>query len=110
MAHPAWPWTEEAIAVLLHKKNVSLEVSGWRPKYIPQVLKHEINRRLQDKIMFGSDYPGWAAGQCLDELQMDGYKPEIIEKLFYKNALRILKLEDKVAKAKTPAATAPAKK
>ncbi len=99
MAHPAWPWTEEAIAVVLHKKNVFLDVSGWRPKYIPQPLKHEMNRRLQDKILFGSDYPAWSPGQYLDELQMEGLKPDVVEKIFYKNAVRVLHLEDKVQKA-----------
>ena len=99
MAHPGWPWTEEAIAVLLHKSNVFMDVSGWRPKYIPEPLKHEMNRRLQDKILYGSDYPGWSPGQCLDELEMEGLKPNVIEKIFFKNATRILKLEAKVAKA-----------
>ncbi|OGA17564.1 MAG: hypothetical protein A3I01_11385 [Betaproteobacteria bacterium RIFCSPLOWO2_02_FULL_65_24] len=99
MAHPAWPWTEEAIAVLLHKPNVFLDVSGWRPKYIPAPLKAEMNRRLQDKLLYGSDYPGWSPAQCLDELQMEGLKDGVVEKLFYKNALRALKLQDKVDRA-----------
>ncbi len=99
MAHPAWPWTEEAIAVLLHKSNVFMDISGWRPKYLPAPLKHEMSRRLQDKIVYGSDYPGWAPGQFLDELEMEGLKPSVIEKLFIKNATRILKLEAKVEKA-----------
>lgn len=99
MAHPAWPWTEEAMAVLLHKTNVYLDVSGWRPKYIPEPLKREMNRRLQDKILFGSDYPGWSPGQCLDELEMEGLKPEVAEKIFHKNAVRVLGLEDKVEAA-----------
>jgi uncharacterized protein len=103
MAHPAWPWTEEAIAVLLHKKNVFLDCSGWRPKYIPAPLKHEMTRRLQDKIMFGSDYPGWTPAQCLDELEMEGLKPAVAEKIFVKNAMRILKLEDKVRAAEAAA-------
>ncbi len=99
MAHPAWPWTEEAIAVLVHKKNVYMDISGWRPRYIPESLKVEMNRRLQDKILYGSDYPGWSSGQCLDELQMEGLKDGVVEKIFYKNAIRVLRLEDKVERA-----------
>jgi hypothetical protein len=99
MAHPAWPWTEEAIAVLLHKANVCMDVSGWRPKYLPPALKHEMGRRLQDKILYGSDYPGWSPGQFLDELEMEGLKPAVIEKIFVRNATRILKLDAKVEKA-----------
>jgi predicted TIM-barrel fold metal-dependent hydrolase len=105
MAHPAWPWTEEAIAILLHKPNVFMDISGWRPRYIPQVLKYEMGRRLQDKIIYGSDYPGWSPGQCLDELEieMKGFKPGVVEKIFVKNALRALKLEDKVKRAQDAA-------
>jgi uncharacterized protein len=99
MAHPAWPWTEEAIAVLLHKANVFMDISGWRPKYLPPPLKHELSRRLQDKILFGSDYPGWSPGQFLDELEMEGLKPNVIEKIFVKNATRVLKLETKIERA-----------
>ena len=104
MAHPAWPWTEEAIAILLHKPNVYMDISGWRPRYIPEVLKYEMNRRLQDKIIFGSDYPGWSPQQCLDELEieMKGFRPGVAEKIFVKNALRALKLEAAVKKARPP--------
>ena len=42
-----------------------------------------MNRRLQDKILYGSDYPGWATGQCLDELMMEGIKEGVVEKIFY---------------------------
>jgi predicted TIM-barrel fold metal-dependent hydrolase len=98
-AHPGYPWTDELIAVAIHKSNVSIDISGWGPKYFPPALKHDMNRRLQDKVMFGSDYPGWSPGQCCDEWEMENFRPGIIEKLFYKNAVRILKLEDAVAAA-----------
>jgi uncharacterized protein len=98
-AHPGWPWTEELIAVAIHKANVSIDISGWGPKYIPAPLKHDMQRRLQDKVLFGSDYPGWSAAQCCDEWEMEGFKPGIIEKLFFQNAIRVLKLEDAVAAA-----------
>ncbi|MDO8670272.1 MAG: amidohydrolase family protein, partial [Dehalococcoidia bacterium] len=35
IAHPGWPWVEEQIAVLLHKANVYMDLSGWAPKYFP---------------------------------------------------------------------------
>ena len=56
-AHPGWPWTDEMTAVALHKGNVFWEMSGWAPKYFPAQLKVDIRARLQDKVMFGSDYP-----------------------------------------------------
>jgi len=98
-AHPGWPWTEELIAVALHKRNVAIDISGWGPKYIPPALKHDMQRRLQDKVLFGSDYPGWSAGQCCDEWEMQGFKAGIIDKLFHQNATRILQLEGAIQRA-----------
>jgi predicted TIM-barrel fold metal-dependent hydrolase len=66
-----------------------------------------MQRRLQDKVLFGSDYPGWSAGQCCDEWEMAGFKPGVIEKLFYANATRILHLEGAVAAAHAASTTAP---
>jgi predicted TIM-barrel fold metal-dependent hydrolase len=98
-AHPGWPWTEELIAVAIHKSNVAIDISGWGPKYVPAALKHDMQRRLQDQVLFGSDYPGWSPGQCCDEWEMENFRAGVIEKLFHQNATRILKLEDAVAKA-----------
>jgi predicted TIM-barrel fold metal-dependent hydrolase len=102
-AHPGWPWTEELIAVALHKRNVAIDISGWGPKYIPAPLKHDMTRRLQDKVLFGSDYPGWSPGQCCDEWEMEITKPAVRPKLFHDNAIRILKLEAAVARAEAAA-------
>ena len=85
--------------MLLHKKNVFMDISGWRPRYIPQSLRYEMTRRLQDKILYGSDYPGWSTGQCLDELQIEGIKDRVMEKIFHKNAIAALRLQDKVKHA-----------
>jgi predicted TIM-barrel fold metal-dependent hydrolase len=98
-AHPGWPWTEELIAIALHKGNVAIDISGWGPKYVPAPLKFDMQRRLQDKILFGSDYPGWSPGQCADEWEMENFRPGIIEKLFHKNATRVLNLESAITKA-----------
>ena len=71
---------------------------------MPAALKHDMARRLQDKVMFGSDYPGWSPGQCCDEWQMEGFKPAVIDKLFHQNAIRILRLEGAVEAASRAAA------
>ncbi len=93
MIHPAWPWVDEQIAVLLHKGNVYADLSGWVPKYFTDTLKREINGRLQDKFMYGSDYPEISPKRWLEEFEGGGYKPEVIEKVLYRNAQRILRLE-----------------
>jgi predicted TIM-barrel fold metal-dependent hydrolase len=90
--HPSWPWQDEMIAILLHKVNVYNDLSGWAPKYFPDSLKKEINGRLQDKFLFGSDYPEISVKRWLEEFENGGYKPDVIEKVLYKNAQRIFNL------------------
>jgi Predicted metal-dependent hydrolase of the TIM-barrel fold len=92
MAHPGWPWVDETTAVALHKGNVYWEMSGWAPKHFPGNLKTDMRGRLQDKVMFGSDYPSMPYSRILKEWQELGYSDEVMEKIFHKNAERILGL------------------
>jgi predicted TIM-barrel fold metal-dependent hydrolase len=91
-AHPAWPWTDEMIAIALHKRNVFWEMSGWGPEYFPEALKRDISRRLQDKIMFGSDYPSLTYDRLFDGWSKLGLPDDVAEKVFHQNATRILGL------------------
>ena len=90
--HYSWPWQDEMIAVLLHKANVYNELSGWSPRYFSPAFKKEVNGRLQDKFMFGSDYPVLAHQRLFQDWDAENFKPEVLEKVFYKNAQRILNL------------------
>ena len=91
-AHPGWPWVDEMTAVVLHKGNVYWEMSGWAPKYFPAQLKIDMRSRLQDKVMFGSDYPSLPYERIFREWDELGYKPEIMEKIYHGNAERVLGL------------------
>ena len=57
LAHPSFPWQEEAISVCLHKTQVYIDLSGWSPKYFSPVLIQYANTLLKHKMLFGSDYP-----------------------------------------------------
>ena len=57
LAHPSFPWQEEALAVATHKPNVYIDLSGWSPKYFPEILVRYTNTLLRHKVLFGSDYP-----------------------------------------------------
>ena len=92
MAHPGWPWVEEATAVALHKGNVYWEMSGWAPRHFPGNLKVDMRGRLQDKIMFGSDYPSLPYARILNEWRELGYSDAVMEKIFHGNAERTLGL------------------
>jgi predicted TIM-barrel fold metal-dependent hydrolase len=89
-ARPGWPWQAEVIAVLMHKRNVWYELHGWSPKYHTADLKHEIPRRLKDRILFGGDYPLFSYERLVNDWRAELYPAEILEKVFYKNAERFL--------------------
>ncbi len=91
-AHPGWPWVEEMTAVALHKGNVYWELSGWAPRYFPSSLTRDIRGRLQDKVMFGSDYPSLPYPRLLREWRELNYTDAIMAKVFHENAERILGL------------------
>ena len=92
MAHPAWPWTEEQIAVSLHKANVFLDLSGWLPRYIPETLIREVNTRLQDKVLFGSDYPYIEPDRWLQDMENLSLRDDVRPKMLLENSRRALKL------------------
>lgn len=92
MAHPGWPWEDETTAVALHKGNVYWEMSGWAPKYFAASIKRDMKGRLQDKVMFGSDYPSLPYERILREWKELGYSDDIMDKIFHGNAERILGL------------------
>ena len=83
---PAYPWQDEMIAILLHKANVHYELHGWSPKTFSPALKREIGGRLQDRIMFGCDYPVLKYEMMVDRWRGLGYSEEVLEKVFYRNA------------------------
>jgi predicted TIM-barrel fold metal-dependent hydrolase len=95
-AHPAWPWHEEMLAIIGHKSNVFMDLSGWSPRYIPKQIMDEARTRLQDRIMFGSDYPFIMPERWLKDFDsLEGFSPDVRQKILHDNAARILKLEKK---------------
>ena len=93
MAHPAWPWIDEQVAVALHKPNVYIDLSGWAPRYIPRQLIREANSRLQDKVLFGSDYPYMPPSRWLQEFEELELRDGPRQKILLDNAKRALGLE-----------------
>ncbi len=92
MAHPAWPWVDEQVAVALHKPNVYIDLSGWAPRYIPRELIREANTRLQDKVLFGSDYPYMPPSRWLQEFEELEMRDGPRQKILLDNAKRVLGL------------------
>ena len=91
-AHPAWPWQEEMLAIALHKTNVYLDLSGWSPRHFPPSLVRFANSALQDRVLFGSDYPFFGPERWLRDFESVDFKPEVRQKVLLTNAQRLLGL------------------
>jgi uncharacterized protein len=92
LAHPSFPWQEEALAISVHKPNVYIDLSGWSPKYFPEILVQYINTRLSHKMLFGSDYPLITPDRWLADFEKLPIKDEVKPLVLRENAIRLLKL------------------
>ena len=91
-AHPAWPWQDEALAMARHESNVYLDLSGWAPKYFPEQLVQYANSILQDRVLFGSDWPAIKVERWLEEFAALPLKPEVRPKIMLENAKKLFGL------------------
>jgi predicted TIM-barrel fold metal-dependent hydrolase len=95
LAHPSFPWQDEALAVANHKPYVYIDLSGWSPKYFPPQLVRYANSLLKDKVLFGSDYPVITPDRWLADFEKLEIKPEVRPKILKDNAARLLGLTGK---------------
>jgi predicted TIM-barrel fold metal-dependent hydrolase len=92
IAHPSFPWQEEALSVATHKPQVYIDLSGWSPKYFPPILVQYANTLLKDKVLFGSDYPVLSPEKWVEEFEKLPIKPEVRPLIMKQNAARLLGL------------------
>ncbi|MCM8550159.1 amidohydrolase family protein [Streptomyces sp. STCH 565 A] len=92
LAHPSFPWQDEALAVATHKPYVHIDLSGWSPKYFPPQLVRYANTLLKDKVLFGSDYPVITPDRWLADFGKLDIKPEVRPRILKDNAARLLGL------------------
>ena len=93
LAHPSVPWADAQISMATHKSNVFIDLSGWSPKYFPPALVRAANSYLQDKVMFGTDYPLLTPQRWLKDFEALELKPEVRQKILKANAIKLLRLE-----------------
>ena len=92
MAHPSWPWTDEALSIALHKPNVYIDLSGWLPRYFPPQLVQYANSQLKTKMLFGSDFPLISPERWIEDFRRASFKPEVHDLILKQNAIRALGL------------------
>jgi predicted TIM-barrel fold metal-dependent hydrolase len=92
MAHPSFPWQDEAISVCLHKSQVYIDLSGWSPKYFSPTLVQYANSLLKHKVLFGSDYPLLTPDRWLADFEKVAFKDEVRPLILKENAVRLFGL------------------
>ncbi len=92
IAHPSFPWQDEALSVCLHKPNVYIDLSGWSPKYFPPQLVHYANTLLRRKMLFGSDFPLIRPDRWLQDFEQAGFREDVHPLILKDNAVRMLGL------------------
>jgi predicted TIM-barrel fold metal-dependent hydrolase len=92
MAHPAWPWQDEQLAVALHKPNTWIDLSGWSPRRFAPDLVRNIKGQLQDRVLFGTDYPFLSHEQWFGAWDTLEVPEAVTEKVLLGNARRLLGL------------------
>ncbi|MBR0557427.1 amidohydrolase [Ciceribacter sp. L1K23] len=92
IAHPSFPWQEEALSVATHKPNVYIDLSGWSPKYFPTILVRYANTLLKHKMLFGSDWPAITPDRWLADFANIDIRDDVRPLILKENARRLLKL------------------
>lgn len=96
--HGGWPWVNELVAVVWRHRNVYVDISGIRPRYIGRpgtgwepLLSYGDNL-IQDKVLWGTAWPLQPFARSLEEVRALPLKPKVIEKWTHGNAARLLGL------------------
>ena len=92
LAHPSFPWQDEAISICLHKPQVYIDLSGWSPKYFSPTLIQYANTLLKHKMLFGSDFPLIKPDRWLADFEKIAIRDEVRPLILKENAVRLLKL------------------
>jgi predicted TIM-barrel fold metal-dependent hydrolase len=93
LAHPSWPWQDEALSIALHKPQVYIDLSGWSPKYFPPQLIQFANTQLKHKMLFGTDYPLITPDRWLEDFAAAKIRDEVRPLILKENAVRLFGLE-----------------
>jgi predicted TIM-barrel fold metal-dependent hydrolase len=91
-AHPGWPFHHEALAACWHKSNFWIDLSGFAPRYFPEEVVRYANSLIQDRVLFGTDWPVIGIDRWLTEFEELDMKPEVRSKILLGNARRLLGL------------------
>ena len=92
LAHPSFPWQDEAISIAMHKPEVYIDLSGWSPKYFPPQLVRYANTLLKRQVLFGSDFPMITPDRWLRDFEQLDIDEDVKPLVLKENAAQLLGL------------------
>jgi len=108
LAHLAWPWVTEAVALALKYPNVHLDTSALyfdNPRdFLRYAMTHIVpltvfERSLRKQILFGSNYPRVEIKNMSRAVRSLGFSEECLALIMGDNARRLLRLEGRAPRA-----------
>ena len=87
----AIPWHDEELAIALHKPSAHIDLSGWAPRYFTPGVTQYANTSLQDRVKFGSDFPGPRLDCCPWEFESPPIRESVRPRIPREIAMRVLK-------------------
>jgi len=95
VSHAAWPYAEEMVAVAIISPNVYVSPDIYIA--VPGMLASQAyidgaNLFLEDRTLFGTAYPSLSLKKGVEGFHSHAWRKEIISKILYENAAKLLNL------------------
>jgi len=95
VSHGAYPWVNEMIAVVQRNANVYVEISEYEHYPQSEAYIQAANTIIGDKLLYASAHPFVDFKQALKIYEELPFTEEVRKKVMYKNAAKLLNLQDK---------------
>lgn len=96
LSHGAFPWIWETLAICRKQPDVYIETSGISTTYAAlgaeEPYVQAANGALSEQFVFGSAAPYYTLRDALESIRRLPFKSEVLHKILYENAARILKI------------------
>jgi predicted TIM-barrel fold metal-dependent hydrolase len=97
VAHGAWPWVRELLGIAFVCSNIwvspDLFMVGVNMPGADEYVK-AANMYLSERTLFGTNYPTRPLVESVQAFAEWTFAPGVKEKVLYKNALRVMKMDD----------------
>ncbi|MFC1980639.1 amidohydrolase family protein [Chloroflexota bacterium] len=97
--HVGWPWATEMVAAAWKNRNVYIDISGVAPRFFNrpgtgyEPILNFGNSVLQDRIIWGTDWPMMDWKESLSQVDQLPLKESVKKKWLWDNAIAALALE-----------------